>query len=488
MVSPLKRLIRTFIVAFAVIILYLLIDGKINAIYLATENMFTDLQWTEEILEPQLSVYSEKFAKSKGFNNIAIDHKEVLQSLDSVISSTIKAYEMEDTKVFMLIGTDSLQYRIDFNDGQLPTVKPITELETGLVDQQNYTESQARIFVQLEGNGSKEFVGLFSPVKRIGSNKILYAIYTPAQSWFQIIKKELFTNALVIAIVIVLTVFFTIRSVNKIMKSEEEIKNELHHTNKELNKKNLEITDSIKYAKSLQDAILLNEKEVKKLLPASFIYYQPKDIVAGDFYWVLEEENRIYFAAADCTGHGVPGAMVSMICANALNRVASEFNQLNPSEILGKVRNEVIKSFKAENNVKDGMDISLLIYDKSTHLLQWAAAYNPLWVINKYSGEFTEYKGDKQPIAAFSEIKPFTNHQIDIKNGDVFYLFSDGFADQFGGPKNKKFRYKPMQELLKSISTLPFDEQKKELERVFHNWKGHYEQIDDVLVMGVEFI
>jgi serine phosphatase RsbU (regulator of sigma subunit) len=494
MVSPLKKLMRVFIIAFIIIIAYLLIEGKIKAIYLATENMFSNLKWTHQIVSSQIQNELNELSNCNNAKDLSVLKREQLLKIDSVWMKIRNDHELNDFGLLLFFGKDTLQYRMQLDSTFLFSQSPITDLEKGAIYDEDTVYEKGKtsgprvsVFVKITSDGSREFLGMFSPIEQKGGLKVVYAVYKPIQSWFKIIEDELFANILVLVCIIGITIFFTVRSVKKIIRAEQEIKTRLFDSNIELNRKNEEITDSIKYARSLQDAVLMKSEDIMRILPESFIFYQPKDIVAGDFYWVLEHNDQIFYAAADCTGHGVPGAMVSMICANALNHIAAEYNNLSASLLLDKTRAEVIKSFTAGNNIKDGMDISLIIFNKTTRQLQWSGAFNPLWVINKISGKVTELKGDKQPIAAYSDIKPFTNHTVLLNEGDVFYLFTDGYADQFGGPKDKKFRYKALQELLVSVVNLPFDSQKKELEQVFKSWKGNREQVDDVLVMGVEF-
>jgi len=253
-----------------------------------------------------------------------------------------------------------------------------------------------------------------------------------------------------------------------------------------LAEKNKEITDSITYAKRIQNAILPSDTTVKEYLPNNFILYLPKDIIAGDFYWLEHKDDNILFAAADCTGHGVPGAMVSVVCNNALNRTVREYGLTNPAEILNKTREIVVQEFeKSDDDVKDGMDISLCCLELSGSYatLQWAGANNPLWIIRKH--ELIEVKPNKQPIGKTDNPLPFTTHEIQLQKGDTIYVFTDGFADQFGGEKGKKFMYKPFKELLLSIQNKTMEEQKIVLEQHFENWKGNLEQVDDVCVIGV---
>jgi serine phosphatase RsbU (regulator of sigma subunit) len=263
-----------------------------------------------------------------------------------------------------------------------------------------------------------------------------------------------------------------------------------------IEEKQKEILDSISYAKRLQDAILPPLNLISQHLPSAFIYYQPKDIVAGDFYWLEHVGNTVFIAAADCTGHGVPGAMVSVVCSNALNRSVKEFGLTEPGKILDKTRELVLETFsKSETDVKDGMDISLSAISKTTgdqtgnelSTIQWSGANNPLWYLEPETGEtMKEITASKQPIGKTEKPSPFTTHTLRLKKGDSLFLFTDGYADQFGGPKGKKFKYKQLKELLLKNSKLSSAEQKENLEQRFINWKGSLEQVDDVCVIGIK--
>ncbi len=251
----------------------------------------------------------------------------------------------------------------------------------------------------------------------------------------------------------------------------------------EIEEKNRDIMDSITYAKRIQLAILPPSKIVKEYLKDSFILYKPKDIVAGDFYWMEHKDGKILFAAADCTGHGVPGAMVSVVCNNGLNRSVREHGLIEPGKILDKTREIVIQEFeKSEEEVKDGMDIALCSLEGNR--LQYAGAHNPLWIVR--NGEILEIKADRQPIGKSRLTEPFTTHTVNLQKADSIYIFSDGYVDQFGGEKGKKFKSMAFKELLISIQNRPMEEQRILIDETFENWKGKLEQIDDVVVMGVK--
>ncbi|MEO9533124.1 MAG: SpoIIE family protein phosphatase [Crocinitomicaceae bacterium] len=254
-----------------------------------------------------------------------------------------------------------------------------------------------------------------------------------------------------------------------------------------IQEKNNEILDSIKYAKRIQNAIIPSAEAIAKNLNESFVLYQPKDIVAGDFYWMEVIGDTVLLAVADCTGHGVPGAMVSVVCHNALNRSVREFKLTSPSKILDKTRELVVEAF-SENQagVKDGMDITLCAWHKKDNSIEWAGANNPLYLIRaNNSSEIEIVNPDKQPIGNYETSLLYTNHKLKLTKGDIFYLFSDGYMDQFGGENGKKFKYSNFRNLLLKINKTPMPKQGEALVNTFQNWKGELEQLDDVCVIGV---
>lgn len=261
---------------------------------------------------------------------------------------------------------------------------------------------------------------------------------------------------------------------------------ELQEQKEMVEEKNREIVDSINYAKRLQGAILPTIERIQQHLGQSFILYKPKDIVSGDFYWMDIRDRNLMIAAVDCTGHGVPGAMVSVVGANGLNRCVKEFGFKEPARVLDKLVDLVIETFdSSDQEVKDGMDIALCSLNLDTFELQFSGAHNPLWIVKNQSGEITEIKGNKQPIGSYEFRHPFDNHTIQLETGDCFYIFTDGYADQFGGPRGKKFKYKTLKELLVEIHDLPMDQQMKVLDERFEEWRGNYEQVDDVCLIGI---
>jgi serine phosphatase RsbU (regulator of sigma subunit) len=282
---------------------------------------------------------------------------------------------------------------------------------------------------------------------------------------------------------LLLVLLFTFFIFNRLRVTRQQ-KHIIEHQKAVVEEAHKEIKDSIDYAKRIQTAILPPPLRIKKYLKHSFVLYKPKDVVAGDFYWIEPQKSRILYAAADCTGHGVPGAMVSVICNNALNRSVREFALVDPGEILTKTREIVIQEFeKSDEEVKDGMDIALCSIEGN--ILKYAGALNPLIIIR--NKKIIEIKADKQPIGQFDNMTPFTTHTFELQNGDSLYIYSDGYVDQFGGAKGKKFKSRAFKDLLLSVQDKSMEEQKVFINETFESWKGEEGQIDDVVVMGVRF-
>lgn len=259
-----------------------------------------------------------------------------------------------------------------------------------------------------------------------------------------------------------------------------------------LQKKNLEITDSIRYAHKIQSAVLSTPEEFTQHFSEAFVFFQPKDIVSGDFYWVTEIKEFVIFATGDCTGHGVPGGFMSMLGVSMLNELITENKLLEPATILDRLRDKVILSLKQKGvtgEQQDGMDMTLCVFNKNSRKLKYATANHVLYIARKEDGVFKllEFKGNKQPVGIFGdELNRFHQYEIQTFDGDVIYTFTDGFADQFGGPQGKKYKYKQLKELLLHIQDKNLSEQDRIISESFRSWKGNLEQIDDVCLIGVK--
>tara|TARA_B110000879_G_scaffold17641_1_gene21501 strand:+ start:2819 stop:4399 length:1581 start_codon:yes stop_codon:yes gene_type:complete len=288
-----------------------------------------------------------------------------------------------------------------------------------------------------------------------------------------------------ILFVLVLRSWRKTKSQNKIIENQ---KSDIEKQKSHLEETHKEITDSINYAKNIQDALMTSKSYMKEIMPENFVFYLPKDVVSGDYYWAYKNsKDDVFFCVADCTGHGVPGAFMSMIGTSLLNENIIENKLENPAEILGNMRTKIIESLNdgaTKTNNKDGMDMSLCKINFKKKTLEFAGANNPL--IHISNDELENIKGNSQPVGlSVIDNKPFTNHQIKLKKGDMIYIYSDGYQDQFGGPKGKKYMVKKLRTFLKEISKLTIEEQSVKIQEEFHGWKGNLEQVDDICVMGL---
>ena len=283
----------------------------------------------------------------------------------------------------------------------------------------------------------------------------------------------------------ILTTLLVILLIKYYVDAAINSENKLEEANREITYKNEQIIQSISYAQRIQSAVMPDEYSLQEYFDDHFLFYIPKDIVSGDFFWVKEKGDYVLFTAADCTGHGVPGAFMSMLGITMLNEISSGNRFENSADILDRLRDKVKEALDQNKNAdtKDGMDMSLGMFHKKSRTLYWSGANNPLFLVRR--GELKEYKADKQPIGQHMMEKPFTNHEITLQNGDQLYMFSDGFPDQYGGPRNKKFMRKNFKNLLLKNSGKNMNQQKSLLNQAFLNWKKEGEQIDDVIVLGL---
>lgn len=326
-------------------------------------------------------------------------------------------------------------------------------------------------------------------------SEVLEFSFTVIPPWYY----TWWANIIYVALVILLLILIVRLSITRVKKQNKRLEETVNERTKEIAdqnqilekqkdeiiEKNNDILDSIKYAKRIQNTILPSEDELKASFKENFVFYRPKDIVSGDFYWSREIGSKVLWAAVDCTGHGVPGAFVSIVGNNGLIRATNEFGLSKPGYVLDKLREITIESFKAQGqqDVKDGMDLALCSLDKQTNTLEFSGANNPMLIIR--NGECIEVKGSKQPIGAYTHQKPFENHVVKVEKGDCIYLWTDGIVDQFGGPKGKKLKSRPFKNFLLEICHHPMEKQLQLMDEMFKAWKGEIEQIDDVCVFGV---
>ncbi|MCB0400912.1 MAG: tetratricopeptide repeat protein [Flavobacteriales bacterium] len=470
--------------------------GKKNMIALLTGNMAGDYadegnyKKAIQSLEKALKIFTEEkewdkiawiqrslaeYHSQDGNHSIALDYigKASANALKTTNKQLLRKKEIARTLAYIYYRKKDYKQAFD-------TYMDYRQLEDSLTN-----NDKLKVVGELESkyeNEKKE-----AEIAMLNKDKKLKAVELEKAA-AEVKEQKLMRNGMVLVIGLVLIVCVVIYRGYRINKKNNYL---LSRQNDEINLKNLiieeknkNITDSIAYAKRIQEAILPPKSLLNEYLKNGFIYYEPKDIVAGDFYWMEHVGDEVLFAAADCTGHGVPGAMISVVCHNALNRAVREFGLTDPSIVLDKVRELVIETFeKSQENVQDGMDIALCTLDRKNKELKFSGANNSLYIVR--GEELIELKADKQPISSYVESKPFTLHNFKLQKGDTIYSFTDGFADQFGGEKGKKFKYKPFKELLLSIQSETMEEQYRIIKETFHAWRGDLEQIDDVCVLGV---
>lgn len=282
-----------------------------------------------------------------------------------------------------------------------------------------------------------------------------------------------------------LLLLFIICSLFILFFKEDMLKSQKHilKQKKVIEEKNKDVLDSIQYAQRIQLALLPSRNKLQTLFPNSSLFFQPKDIVSGDFYWIFQNENYRFVAVGDCTGHGVPGALMSVLGINLLHEIVENKGVVNPAEILNELRSGIIAAFDKEgksSEYKDGMDISLVRIDRKANSYVISAANNSIYHIS--GKDLEERNADRQPVGYSHDLKLFTQSEFSYQKGDLLVLFTDGFADQFGGPKNKKFRYKSFKELLLENQNISLEAQ---LSESFESWRGELEQVDDVCVLGI---
>lgn len=263
---------------------------------------------------------------------------------------------------------------------------------------------------------------------------------------------------------------------------------DLERRNLSITQQNQEILDSLHYAKNIQSAIMPHEEQVPKLFKDGFVLYLPKDIVSGDFYFLEEQNNLIYLAVADCTGHGVAGAFMSMVGTALLKQIIFQKKLIDPGKILFELNEGIVEALKQKENFSHGgMDIALCVIDKSNMSLKFSGANRPLLLVRNFNEEI--YKPDKAAIGGFlvNEDRSFTTQTISLQTGDNIYLYTDGYSDQFGGIEGKKIMSKKFRELIVSMHQAKMNDQHKTLHNYLFNWKGRYEQVDDILVIGIQF-
>ncbi|MCU0366393.1 MAG: SpoIIE family protein phosphatase [Bacteroidales bacterium] len=281
--------------------------------------------------------------------------------------------------------------------------------------------------------------------------------------------------------------FWVLLRTRKHLRELKAAYDEIEFQREELQLRNKDLTDSLTYARRIQEALLPAEHHIRKILQHYFIYYRPKHIVSGDFYWISERDDKYFIAAADCTGHGVPGALMSMIGLELLNKIINEMKVNVSDQILLTLNDELEAAFFKEEDgralIKDGIEMSICVIDRTTMEMEFSGAFLPVYIVR--DDRLIEIKGDKQNVGQLFNAVAFNRSSYRLQKGDILYLFSDGYADQFGGPDNKKFKYRRLRHILLTISKYPLGDQQRILDETITSWMGDCEQIDDMMILGV---
>jgi len=309
------------------------------------------------------------------------------------------------------------------------------------------------------------------------------------KDWFYLPEFTMRIVLLISLVLLLISIISQTRSLyiaRQLLKEKETALEQIEKQKLALEIRDSNITDSLIYAQRIQEALLPSEEYFRKFFSDAFIFFRPKDIVSGDFYWIGEKNDKIFVVAADCTGHGVPGALMSMIGIEIIDKAVNEDNLDNPAAILALMNKGLEKTFSREKNIgtiiRDGMDIGLCIIDKRKKRIEYSGAFFPLYLIRENT--LTEIKGDKIIIGMNPECVEYTCHEVDLMDDDILYIFSDGYVDQFGGEENKKFMYRRFRYLLTRIHTFPVDDQKSILDDNIKSWMAGNPQLDDIMVLG----
>ncbi len=304
--------------------------------------------------------------------------------------------------------------------------------------------------------------------------------------YIQNFRKTLIVGFIILGLLIAIVATFLARMISR--KHEQKIeyqKKQIEQQRDEIEKKNSEITSSINYASRIQTA-LHPEPKLPDFIKEHFVFWKPRDIVSGDFYWIRQVGNKIVFVAADSTGHGIPGAFMSMLGVSFFNDIVWRRKILKPADVLNELRQQVKDALHQTGNKgeqKDGMDIAICVFDIETRSLEYAGAHNPLYLFRNET--IQDYKADRMPVGIYIRETPFTYQQVQLEKNDMLYIFTDGYVDQFGGKNNEKLKSKRFKDLLSSISLLPVEKQKQQIDDFLQTWQGNNEQIDDILIIGI---
>lgn len=453
---------------------------NISAVHRKQKEYVTALEYLEKALEIQEEL-NDLVGLTNTINSIGVIYR-LQNNLNKARKNLEKSYKMaKEIGSASLIKDASIALGNLYRDlGMHKEVYPL------IIEHYQMSDS----ILNLENTRKLTQVGLQYEFEKELQQKELLQIKENLEHEIEIKEQKIISYTFAIGvgalIILVVVVFKSYHDKKKANNRITKQKVEIEKNSTKLSEALENITDSVKYAKRIQQALLQEENYTSSYNLEHFILLKPKDIVSGDFYWLHEKNNFFYVAAVDCTGHGVPGALMSMLGISFLNNINSVTENLSPNKILNLLRTKVVKELKQTNkgwSFRDGMDISLARINLNTNELEWSGANNPLWIVS--NGLLKEMKADRFAINYTENQKPFTNHKTSLKKGDQLYLFSDGFADQFGGPKEKKFKHRAFKELIKKISIHPIKTQKEILNTTFNDWKGNLDQIDDVCIIGI---
>lgn len=461
--------------------------GYLGECYVNIGNAYTGMNKYDQALEYLLkgkSIYEEqqtKYGLASVYINIGevyLKQKKYKEALNEFqigyqISVEIASFELEKEYAFNLSQTYE---EMGNKENALYFYKTYSSLKDSIFNKENAQQIN-ELTEKFESKQKQTEIDLLTKDKQISEAKIKQNKTTTS---FLII-------GIILTIVLLTTLFYRFNEKKKAHLLLEEKNRAIHEQKKLVEVKQNEIIDSINYAKKLQGAILLSESDLKKHFDEIFILYKPKDIVSGDFYWFSESEQNKILAVADCTGHGVPGGFMSMLGYESLQDVALRKEISTTSQALTSLDKKITDSLnKSDRTFRDGMDIALIAINKTLNELQYSGANRPLIQISK--GELIEHKPDKQAIGGNIDNaeKSYTTKYINCDKGDLFYMFTDGYADQFGGPNEKKFKYKNLLSAIHKNHQLSLEQQKTELDKLFSDWKGKLEQLDDVCIIGIK--
>ncbi len=413
-----------------------------------------------------------------GLGKVSLKKKEFKKAVEYGLQS----YELGKALTSPGICSDASEivYKAFYEDGDYKNAFRYLKLKMELNDSSTNL-SQLKQQTQLEF----DFINAF----KVKQDSILRAEKQHQQDLIQAAKSRQ-QEALVIAgVVAVITAIFIIIIIFRSYRKERNSKQIINQQKLIVEEKNKEIMDSINYAKKIQEAIIPSSVEISNLFPEHLVLLSPKDIVSGDFYWIGSKSNYKFVAVADCTGHGVPGGFMSMLGTALLNEIINEKEIYEPADILDLLKFKIIMALRQSENVneaKDGMDIALCRIDRRTNDLTFAGANNSVYLLRK--DKLIELKGDKQPIGIshFNSTQQFIQQNVSLQKGDLLYMFTDGYPDQFGGETGKKYKYRKLEELLLSIHRKEMKEQLEMLEKEHKDWKGDLDQVDDICVLGIK--